>query len=132
MSDKKLIAGGLFFITFGIMLGAMGAHYLETIGVEADKIDSFATGTDYLFYNGLGMLAVAGINKRFDFDITNQFRHILYGTLAFSVSIFALVLLPQIGITKIKFLGPITPIGGIFMILGWGGLLVRVLSTYKD
>lgn len=132
MNDKRIIVAGLFFITIGIMLGAMGAHYLETIGIEPEKIKSFTTGTSYLFYNGIGLLALAGVYHKFDFYILNHYRFILVGTLAFSFSIFALVLLPQIGWTNVRFLGPVTPIGGITMIIGWGSLLVKVLSTYKS
>lgn len=131
MNKKKLIVVGLIYVTLGIILGAMGAHYLETIGVEPAKIESFKTGVTYLFYNGIGVLALAGINNEFDFDITINYRFILYGSIMFSASIFLLVLLPVMGMEVGKFLGPITPLGGVFMIIGWGTLLVRFLATYK-
>src|SRR5690554_1964724 len=97
MSDKKIILIGLIFILLGIVLGAMGAHYLETIGISEEKINSFSVGNTYLF----------------------------------SGSIFSLVLLPVIGIDINKFLGPITPIGGVVMIFGWLVLLIKHLATYK-
>jgi uncharacterized membrane protein YgdD (TMEM256/DUF423 family) len=131
MNDKKFILIGLIFIVLGIMLGAMGAHYLETIGITDGQIKSFSVGTSYLFYNGLGMLAIAGISDKFDFELMAPFRSITWGTILFSGSIFGLVLLPVAGIEVNKFLGPITPIGGVVMIFGWLVLLIKYLRTYK-
>lgn len=110
----------------------MGAHYLETIGVEKDQINSFATGTSYLLYNGIGALAIAGIAHKFDFEIGFQYKAILIGTILFSGSIFALVLFPVAGLEINKFIGPITPIGGLILIFGWLTLLIKYLRTYKS
>ncbi|HLW29392.1 MAG TPA: DUF423 domain-containing protein [Brumimicrobium sp.] len=131
MNDKKFILLGLIFIVLGIILGAMGAHYLETIGIDELQIKSFGVGTSYLFYNGLGLLAIAGIYNKFDFELIAPFRSIMWGTILFSGSIFCLVLLPVTGIEINKFIGPITPIGGIIMIFGWLVLLIKFLRIYK-
>lgn len=132
MSDKKFILVGLIFIVLGIVLGAMGAHYLKTIGIEKEQIESFSTGTNYLFYNGIGALAIAGIAHKFDFEISFQFNAIMWGTILFSGSIFGLVLLPAAGIEINKFIGPVTPIGGLIMIFGWLTLLFKFIRTYKS
>jgi|SRR5690554_654533 len=131
MNDKKFILVGLIFIVLGIILGAMGAHYLETIGIVEQQIESFKVGSSYLFYNGLGLLAIAGISHKFDFELIAPFRSIVWGTILFSGSIFCLVLLPAAGLEVNKFVGPITPIGGIIMIFGWLVLLIKYLRTYK-
>ncbi|PKR81566.1 DUF423 domain-containing protein [Brumimicrobium salinarum] len=133
MNNKKLILVGLIFILLGIILGAMGAHYLETIGIVEEQINSFKVGTSYLFYNGLGLLALAGVVDKFDFGILSPFRSIFWGTLLFSVSIFLLVLgKPLLNLNLGKFIGPVTPIGGLIMILGWTVLLVKFLRTYRS
>ncbi len=132
MSENKFILIGLIFIVLGIILGAMGAHYLETIGITEEKIKSFATGTSYLFYNGIGALAIGGVAHKFDFKLSLQYKFILWGTILFSGSIFALVLLPVAGIQINKFIGPVTPLGGLIMIIGWLTLLIKYLRTYKN
>ena len=132
MSDKKFILIGLIFIVLGIILGAMGAHYLETIGVSESQINSFGVGTNYLFYNGIAAVAIAGVAHKFDFEIFTQFNLILWGTILFSGSIFALVLLPVAGIEINNFIGPITPIGGLVMIFGWLTMLIKYIRTYKS
>lgn len=132
MNEKKYVTMGLFFIVVGIILGAMAAHYLEKIGIAADHIANFKVGTRYLFYNGIGALALAGIGHKFDFNFYTPFRFILWGTILFSGSIFALTVLPSCGVEIGKFLGPVTPLGGLMMILGWSVILFNVLRTYKS
>jgi uncharacterized membrane protein YgdD (TMEM256/DUF423 family) len=128
--ERKLIITGLIFILLGIVLGAMGAHYIETLGATADQVDSFGTGTSYLFYNGTALLALTALIKDFDFGVRTQFNGILFGTILFSGSIFALVFLPLAGIEFGSFIGPVTPIGGLLMIFGWFTLIVKYLRAY--
>ena len=128
--DKKLILVSLIFIPLGIVLGAMGAHYLEKVGVTPERIKSFEVGVRYLIYTGIAFMALAGVVHKFDFNVRVTYRAVLWGTVLFSGSIFALTLLPSLGIENIKFLGPITPLGGLFMIFGWLILLIKFLRTY--
>lgn len=132
MIGKKFILVGLLFVLFSIILGALGAHYIEKLGVVGEDLDTFDTGVRYMFYNGLGMLAIAALEHKFDFSLKLHFRAILWGTVLFSVSIFCLVLLPKAGIHINKYLGPITPIGGLVMIYGWFVLLVMYVRTYRS
>jgi uncharacterized membrane protein YgdD (TMEM256/DUF423 family) len=132
MSGKKLVLAGLILILLSIVLGALGAHYIEKIGVVGEDLDSFNTGVRYMFYNGLGMMVIASLEARFDFSLKLNFRSILWGTVLFSLSIFLLVLSPKWGLDINKYLGPITPIGGLLMIYGWFSLLVKYLRTYRS
>lgn len=125
---KKLILVGIIFVFIGILLGAFAAHGLKSAGVAQDQISSFDVGVRYLFITGLGFLAIAGIREHLDFLMKLHFRSIFWGTILFSGSIFLLVLLPLAGIS-VKYLGPVTPIGGVLMILGWFTLLVKYVRT---
>jgi uncharacterized membrane protein YgdD (TMEM256/DUF423 family) len=46
-------------------------------------------------------------------------RFLLIGSLLFSISIYLLATIPLTGLINLKFLGPVTPIGGILIIAGW-------------
>ncbi len=131
MIGRKFILMGLVFVLLSIILGAMGAHYIEKLGVVGEDLDSFNTGVRYIFYNGLGMLAIAALEDKFDFNLKLHYRSILWGTVLFSLSIFLLVLLPVTGIEVNKFIGPLTPIGGLIMIYGWFTLLVKYFRIYR-
>lgn len=130
--SQKLFLAGLIFIFISITLGAFAAHGLESMNVAIDQIESFEVGVRYLFYNGLGMMAIAGFYDKLDFTLKPQYRGILWGTIIFSSSIFGLVLLPQLNIDINKFLGPVTPIGGLIMIFGWFTLMVKYMRTYAS
>lgn len=126
---RKFITTGLFFIVFGIILGALAAHGLKKIGIKNEQIESFEVGVRYLFYNGIGFLAIAGIRKHIDFLLKLHYRSIMWGTILFSGSIFLMVVLPVLEISINDILGPITPIGGVLMIIGWGTLLIKHLRN---
>lgn len=126
---RKLITCGLSFIVLGIVLGAFAAHGLEQLKVSNEGVASFEVGVRYLIINGLGLLLIAALSNHFDFILKLHFRSIFWGTIIFSGSIFGLVLLPQLNITINSFLGPITPIGGALMILGWFTLLIKYIRT---
>lgn len=127
--ERKLISTGILFIFIGIALSAIGAHGLKNL-VEADKIDSFKTGAHFLIYNGLGLMLIGALKDKFEFKVKLHYRYITAGTLLFSVSIFLLVLFPVWNIPN-KYLGPITPLGGIFMLFGWLTLFIKYVRVKK-
>ncbi|KAK0245868.1 hypothetical protein EDD85DRAFT_757771, partial [Armillaria nabsnona] len=96
----------------GVIAGAFGAHGLKgRPGITPDKIQAFQTAAYYATFNGLGLLLVS-MHPRFAF---HPFAGpaIAAGGLLFSGSIFALTLN-----NKLKALGPVTPLGGVFLIAG--------------
>ncbi|KAJ7619132.1 hypothetical protein DFH06DRAFT_1342002 [Mycena polygramma] len=97
----------------GIIAGAFGAHGLKARGVSSESIASFQTGSHYAVFNGLALLLLS-LHPRFS---VHKFAGpaIAAGTLLFSGSIFALVLNRD----RFKFLGPVTPMGGMLMIAGY-------------
>ena len=111
------ITTGAFFGALGIILGAFGAHALKKIFNE-DQLKNFETGVKYQMYHAL-LLVIIGLNLNF---ITN-FQSLLYysltlGILLFSFSIYGLCITSARS-NKLKILGPITPIGGLLLLLGW-------------
>ena len=126
---KKLILSGLIFIILSIILGAYAAHGLENAGVASKQINSFETGVRYLFISGISFLAWVGLRPHLDFEFQLSYRFVMWGTILFSGSIFLLVLTPLFNLSYNHILGPITPIGGFLMILGWFILLVKYIRT---
>ncbi len=132
--ERKFIITGMVLILISIILGAFGAHSLKTL-LENDpdvlkKISSFETGVRYQMYSGLSFLII-GLNKeKFQFSLKPVFYCWLVGTIFFSVSIYFLTLQTILGVS-LKFLGPITPLGGLLLIIGWGFLLLKFLKQPK-
>lgn len=128
---SSLLIAGLVFIIIGIVFGVSAAHYLEKLGVPENEIQSFSLASTYLFYNGLGFLALSGLLDKFDFEIRIHYRLILWGVIFFAGSIFLLTIPPVLGMNIRQYIWPITPLGGIFMITGWLTILIKYLRTYK-
>lgn len=125
---NKLITTGIILIAISIILGAFGAHALEKLVTE-NKLRSFEVGVRYQMYQGLGMLLLASLKHHFSFDLKAVFRFHLVGILMFTLSIYGLVLTPLLGVNLKMIFGPMTPVGGLLLILGWGMLLVKHLKN---
>ncbi len=120
MKTITLIFGAVYGM-LSVILGAFGAHALKKI-LSVGRLESFETGVRYQMYAAFFLLIVGYILK---FDTSSQkWISILMiaGTMLFSLSIYFLSLQDYLGM-NLKFLGPITPLGGLFMILSWGMLI---------
>ncbi len=121
MTNNCAIITGATFGLLAIILGAFGAHALKKI-LSADKLASFEVGVRYQTYSALFLLLI-GYNTNFELSLVQWAYYLVTsGTVLFSFSIYLLALSEYLK-KNFKFLGPITPLGGLLMILGWGCLL---------
>ena len=113
-----------FMMMLNISIGAFGAHGLKPYLDEYSTL-IYTKAVSYSFYNTLGLFAISFMIYLIpkSTKLIKSFYFILLGTLIFSFSLYILAL------TKIMWLGAITPIGGSFMIIGWG---LAFYSIYKD
>jgi uncharacterized membrane protein YgdD (TMEM256/DUF423 family) len=116
MKTITLVFGAVYGM-LSVILGAFGAHALKKI-LSVERLESFETGVRYQMYAAFFLLIIGYILK---FETSSEkWTSILMiaGTFMFSVSIYFLSLQDYLG-ANLKFLGPITPLGGLFMILSW-------------
>ncbi len=111
---------GSFLGGAGIALGAFGAHALKG-RLDAQELQIFETAVRYQMYHALALFAVAFASTRVDNNIVKAsgFAFIL-GTLLFSGSLHAFLFLDEAP----RWLGPITPLGGLCFLAGWALLAV--------
>ncbi|HEV7781762.1 MAG TPA: DUF423 domain-containing protein [Chitinophagaceae bacterium] len=111
-----------------VALGAFGAHGLERITTDEKVLQGFRTGVQYQVYHALALLVIAGLYDKFpQSSVKWAARCFITGILLFSGSLYLLTFLKIQGSSAIKFAGPVTPLGGIFLILGWIFLLVAAM-----
>ncbi len=120
--QKTLLVAGALLGGLGVTIGAFGAHALRATLTQSGRTETFETAVKYQFYHAIallliGMLYVAFPNR----SILYAGYSMLAGVLVFSGSLYVLCL------TGIRWLGAITPIGGVFMIIGWGLLLYGIV-----
>jgi len=118
--------GALFGMT-GIIFGAFGAHALKKIMTQ-EQLANFETGVKYQMYHAL-VLLMLGFNLNLDTSLEKYMVYcFIMGTVLFSFSIYGLCISGAKG-RKWKFLGPITPLGGLFLVVGWGLLLYSFIQN---
>ncbi len=114
-----------------VMLGALGAHQLKVM-LSSTSLEAFDKGVRYQMYHTLLLLFVALVYKP---EIEKQIKQIaiflILGICFFSLSIY---LLSTQSITHINFsfLGPVTPLGGLSMIIAWLLLAVNAKKIFNN
>lgn len=124
MKADIFIKIAIFFGMTGIIFGALGAHTLSNF-LSTEKITSFQTGVKYQIFNSLFLLIISLNINKFSKRISYSFKLITMGILFFSFSIYALSLQEIIN-KDLSFLGPITPIGGLLIIIGWFNIFFAI------
>lgn len=99
------IRAGAILAAIGVALGAFGAHALAD-RLTPDLLAIFETGVRYQMYAALAMLALGAVGQR------RAPLLLLGGAVVFSGSLYLLAL------SGVRWLGAITPIGGVLMIIG--------------
>ena len=108
---------GSFFSLLAVVLGAFGAHGLKNILNQYSR-EVYNTANFYHFIHSLAIIFIAILNTQYnDINLSYSFYFFLFGIIIFSGSLYILA------ITGIKWLGAITPIGGVLFILGWGYMM---------
>tara|TARA_B100000446_G_C10270683_1_gene240276 strand:- start:73 stop:444 length:372 start_codon:yes stop_codon:yes gene_type:complete len=116
-------ATGSVLCGLGVILGAFGAHGLRA-RLSPEMLVVFETGVRYHLIHALGLLAVAWAASRWPGSYVSIAGYLFVaGIFIFSGSLYVLA------ITGIRWLGAITPIGGVCLIVGWGLLAIGVLRA---
>ena len=123
---NKILAFVSLLGAIGIALGAFGAHRLKEI-LSPERMDSFETAVRYQLFHVLIVLVV-GCSTYFSKKIKKTIAWIFIpGIILFSGSIYGIILewIP------IKYMWFLTPLGGVFLIIGWLQLAFQILKTPK-
>jgi uncharacterized membrane protein YgdD (TMEM256/DUF423 family) len=129
MSNKTIQAASILGGTAVIML-ALAAHALEKI-LDQHSLQSFKTAGEIQLFHAIALLAISQLNVISE-NVIHRIRQLMIaGICCFSISIYLLTLRNAIGIPSLKLLGPITPIGGILLIIAWGLLFKASMNQRK-
>ena len=113
---------GVCFSLLSVIIGAFGAHGIKDSLIKNDTVDVFNTSVKYHIFHSLAILITAILQLLGYLNSTIPIISFIIGILLFSGSLYIL------SYTGIKWLGAITPIGGIFFIIGWITLFIFLRS----
>ena len=124
--DKKFLVIAAWLGSLSVALGAFGAHTLKAF-LSPQSLTTFETGVRYQFYHVFA-LALTGLLYRFypNKKIKLAGNLFIVGMILFSGSLYLLSIL---GAENIRWIGAITPLGGLFFIVGWIILALGLRST---
>lgn len=125
----RILRIAFILLAIGVILGAFGAHALEKV-LDEKSLKVWNTGVLYLFIHAIGIaiiqLGIKGAYLEMKKGLWAS-RLLLIGIILFSGSLFLLSTQTATSI-NFKWLGPITPIGGLCFIAGW---ISSALSAQK-
>lgn len=128
---RSFLIYALILMTTGVALGAIGAHSLENIEqLSPENIDSWKTGVLYQLLMAGGIILMILLEKIFAIkNIKLPLILLSTGVSLFAFSIYFLVLNHIWDVDIIKYIMiPLTPIGGVLMIISWILLLFKVIK----
>ena len=112
--NSPLFAGALLG-GLAVALGAFGAHAMKQ-AYDETALKTFETGVRYQMYHALALLGCGALQATGYPTRTAALLFVL-GTALFSGSLYGLALF------ELRWLGPVTPIGGVAFLAGWVTLL---------
>lgn len=108
----------------GVAMGAFGAHGLKTV-LSPDMLAIYQTGVTYQMWHALGLIVIALLDRQT--PASGLLRRagwlMLSGIILFSGSLYLLAL------TQLRWLGMITPIGGVCFLAAW--LSIAIFAAQK-
>jgi uncharacterized membrane protein YgdD (TMEM256/DUF423 family) len=111
--ERLFFSLGAISAFLSVAAGAFGAHALRA-RLSPELLAVFETGARYQMYHALGLLAVAWAISRWPGWAAQSAGWLFVaGTVLFSGSLYALAL------SGVRWLGAITPLGGVAFLAGW-------------
>jgi uncharacterized membrane protein YgdD (TMEM256/DUF423 family) len=122
--SRWVLVAGAGFAMLAVMIGAFAAHGLKQV-LDAYSLGLFETAARYQMYHAIGLLIVA-VMSTFPRISPRWLKFAAFafilGIVLFSGSLYLLAL------SGIKWLGAITPLGGVAFMFGWLALIVAALK----
>lgn len=126
--NKRIILTAAFFGGVAVLLGAFGAHGLKNL-IDVPSVEIWQKGVDYQFYHTFALLYLSSFARYRNKLINIAYFCFTFGIILFSGSLYLLATrnITNLGFTE--FIGPLTPIGGMLLLLGW---IMLFFAAFKD
>jgi len=123
--NKNFLTAGALFGAVAVICGAFGAHFLKT-KLTPESLQTFETAVRYQFYHAFALLATGILYKEYPGKLLQwSGRFFIAGIILFSGSLYILC-----AVQSLKWIGAVTPFGGMCFIAGW--LLIAVNVAKKN
>lgn len=115
------LAAGALNMLLAVAAGAFGAHGLKAV-LSSDMLAIWQTAVHYQMVHALGLIAISLLLQRADLPVLRQSAVLmLAGIVIFCGSLYLLA------VSGVRWLGAITPVGGLAFLAGWAWLCYAAL-----
>jgi len=115
LSSKMIFVFASVLGFLSVALGAFGAHAFKDFLISQQRLGTYETAVQYQMYHALALLTVGIVGMHLPkSDFSWVAILFLAGIFIFSGSLYTLC------VTGIRWMGAITPIGGVCFLFGWG------------
>ena len=123
---------GAVLAGLAVALGAFGTHGLQQLTQDEKIIQTFQTGVQYQLWHAIALL-ITGLSFSKSGASYGKWAgySFLAGILFFSGSLYAITYL-RLHQIPVGWWGPVTPLGGLFFIVGWGALALAFFAHEKS
>lgn len=126
--NKTFLITSTLLGAFTVALGAFGAHAIKE-KVNEYTLGIFETAVKYQFYHVFALLAVGILFQQFSSSwMLWSGRLFIAGIILFCGSLYALTYFLANNNESMKWLGAITPLGGLCFIVGWVCMAIAVIK----
>lgn len=125
---KNILIKAAILGCLAVIAGAFGAHAFEDI-LAPKQLLTYKTAARYQMYHAIVLLIVFILTLKFDSKHFKRAANFIFiGIILFSGSLYLLAFKEVWAIESLKFLGPVTPLGGLLMIVGWVFIIVGAIK----
>lgn len=122
---NRIIRTASLFLALAVVLGAFGAHALKD-RIAEELLEVYKTGVTYHFYHGLGLLLIGLLALQRPLPYIKWSAILMtIGIVLFSGSLYAMAF------TGVRWLGAVTPFGGVAFVGGWVLLFLALSGKNK-
>jgi uncharacterized membrane protein YgdD (TMEM256/DUF423 family) len=115
LTQRKIILIGSFLGGLAVALGAFGEHAFKDLLILNNRVDTYELAVRYHFFHALALLLIALLMDKVETKMVSRSAIcILIGTMLFCGSLYVMALANTTSVALI------TPIGGLFLLIGWG------------
>ncbi|WP_432709896.1 DUF423 domain-containing protein [Pedobacter sp.] len=124
--NKRIILTAAFCGALAVVFGAFGAHSLKAL-IDTYSLTIWSKGVEYQFYHVFALLFLSTFGRFRNKLVEWSYYCFTVGIVLFSGSLYFLATREILQLSFVNFVGPITPIGGLFLIAGWVLLFIAAL-----
>jgi uncharacterized membrane protein YgdD (TMEM256/DUF423 family) len=131
MDAKKALGWAGILGASSVLVLALAAHTLET-KLDSSQLNAVKTAGNIQLFHSVALLGLGASSEKTMVQLGNAIKIMLIGTCLFSFSIYLIMFKSISGFEFLRFIWPVTPIGGLVLMFSWVMIFVKSRKLGKS